>query len=119
MHLKRLARISPSVPLATSLGNHLTMVGYCISCINSHHQQAIAYKRQHPEASYAPVAARFGISASTPCDHVKGTHSGAGMGTIQNLSVVQENALVDLINGNEDKGVLLLPADIRQCAEGL
>ena len=82
-------------------------------------QQAIAYKNQHPEESIHTVADRFHLPYSTFRDHLKGNHDVRGIRTLRNLSVAQEQVLVDKINAYADRGTLLSPRHVKELAQTL
>ena len=80
---------------------------------------AISYKRDHPQDSLSSVAARFQVATTTLHDHLTGTHSARGLNTPRNLSLIQEDALLDKINAYAKRGTLLTPGNITQLAKAL
>ena len=79
--------------------------------------QAVAYKKQHPEATYSEVSNRFKVPSSTLNDHVRGTHDAPGVRTPRILSVHEEKVLVAKINSYADRGTLLRPKHIKELAK--
>ena len=80
---------------------------------------AISYKRAHPSDSVSSVAARFEIPSSTFHDHLIETHAARGVRQPCNLSIIQEDALLDKINAYAKRGTLLTPGNITQLAKAL
>lgn len=80
--------------------------------------KAIVYKLQHPSESYSAVAVRF-VPPSTLHDHMTNTHASRGHGTRRDLSIIQEDALLDKINAYAMWGTLLTPHDVTELAHAL
>ena len=80
---------------------------------------ALEYKLENPSESYSVVADRFGVAKSTLQARHSGTHSARGVHMPRNLSIAQEDVLVDTINSFCDRGTLMTPKHIHQLAQRL
>ena len=81
--------------------------------------RALAQCVLHPEVSLGSIAEAEGVPKSTLHDRITGNHAPRGVRANRNLSVVQEDALLEKINGYANRGTLLTPKHITQLAEAL
>ena len=79
----------------------------------------MAYKKQHPEESFSSLSKRFQLPSSTIHDHFIGSHADKGRRAHRNLSVEQEDAIIDKINAYAERGTLLTPQHINELAAAL
>ena len=77
---------------------------------------ALSYKTEHPSESYRTVAELFEVPKSTLQARHRGTHSFRGRDTPRNLSIAQEDVLIDSINTYAERGTLLTPKHVQQLA---
>ena len=80
---------------------------------------AIAYKLAHPQQTYAKVAERFEVAASTLHDRMTDRHAAPGQRHSQNLSIEQEGAVINKINDYAERGTLLTPGHVKDLANAL
>ena len=80
---------------------------------------AVSYKHAHPRETLRSVAERFEVPASSLHYRLNNTHAPRGHQTPRNLSIVQEDALIDKINAYAERGTLLTPRHITQLAQAL
>ena len=81
--------------------------------------KAIEYKHLHPSTSLTELANRTGIPRSTLHDRITNTHLPRGHRTNRNLSIIEEEALLNKITAYADRGTLLTPKNITTMATGL
>lgn len=82
-------------------------------------QQAVVYKQQHPSETYAAVAHRFLVPASSLHNRLMETHAPPGVHWPRHLSIEQEDALLDKIKAYATRGTLLTPGHMTQLAQAL
>ena len=80
---------------------------------------ATSYKREHPLESVSSIAARFHVPQSTLRNRLTDTHATPGLCMPRNLSLIQEDILLDKVNAYADRGTLLTPGNIHQLAQAL